>query len=177
MKPYKTLITLTVLVAVFVVGSFVGYKLLFADAPPLSDAAKETQCEPQTIRSGSTLKVDQVTVTVYNAGRVSGLANRTLINLQKKGFRPGKVGNATGGIKASDVTIVTTNRKAPQVRLVAAQFRGAVRYAKPKTAQGDNVEIVIGPKYGGLKKKTPKSTKVNTKTEVCLPVVEPEPGA
>lgn len=177
MKAYKSLITLTTLLAVFIVGSFVGYKLLFADAPPLSDAAQEAQCEPQTIRSGSTLAVQQVTVTVYNAGRVSGLANRTLINLQKKGFRPGKVGNAPEGVQATNVTVVAKDRKAPQVRLVAAQFRGPVKFVAPKSTQGDNVEIVVGAEYEGLKKKTPTSTKVNTKTEVCLPVVEPEPAA
>lgn len=177
MRAHKSPITLTTLVAVFIIGSFVGFKLLFADAPPLADAAPQAQCEPRTIRSGSTLTTKQVTVTVYNAGRVSGLANRTLINLQKKGFRPGKVGNAPEGVRATNVTIVTADRKTPQVRLVVAQFKGKVKYAAPTTTQGDNVEIVVGPDYKGLEKKTPRSTKVNTETEVCLPVVEPEPGA
>ncbi len=169
----RSIITMSALVAIFVVGTFVGFRLLFAEAPSLADATTDdsAQCEDATIPAGGQLPAAQVTVTVYNAGSVSGLANRTLINLQQRGFRPGKVGNVPEGITATNnVTVITANQQDPAVRLVARQFKGKVTYVQPTQAQGDNVEIVIGPRFSELRKKFPTSVQVDQAVQICVPV-------
>lgn len=164
--------TLACLVAVFILGSLIGVKLLFAKAPPLptDDTAAASSCERRTIKSGGMLIASQVTVSVYNASAISGLANRTRINLQAHGFRPGTVANAPKGTTARNVTVLTKDRTAPSARLVAAQFKGKVKFATPKTTISSGVRVVIGKKYKGLKKKYPKSTRANKATQVCIQV-------
>ncbi|MDO9378278.1 MAG: LytR C-terminal domain-containing protein [Nocardioidaceae bacterium] len=169
----RSIATMSVLVALFVIGTFVGFRLLFAEGPSLADAAVDDtpQCQDATIPAGGALPAQQVTVTVYNAGSVSGLANRTLINLQQRGFRPGKVGNVPEGVQAGrNVTIITDERTDPAVRLVARQFKGNVVYAAPTQAQGDNVEIVIGPRFSELRKKFPTTVEVAEPLQVCVPI-------
>ncbi|MFY0407135.1 LytR C-terminal domain-containing protein [Solicola sp. PLA-1-18] len=169
----RSIITMSALVALFVVGTFVGFRLLFADAPSLADATTDdtAQCEDATIPAGGNLPSGQVTVTVYNAGSVSGLANRTLINLQQRGFRPGKVGNVPEGIQAANnITLITADREDPAVRLVARQFKGKITYVQPTQAQGDNVEMIVGPRYAGLRKKYPAQIQVDRAVQICVPV-------
>lgn len=172
MRRYVGALTLAALVAVFVVGSLIGFKLLFTKAPPLQTDAQDAAsgCVQRTIKSGARLASSQVTVNVFNASSTSGLANRTLINLQAHGFTPGTVANAPKGVATRNVMVVTRDRTTPSVRLVAAQFKGKVAYSAPTATLPAGVQVVIGPKYKGLKKKYPKATTANKATQVCIQV-------
>ena len=75
--------TIFVSIIVFVVGMFVGFKLLTASADTF-DAAPT--CENRTVAEGEKLTSNLVTVNVYNASQRAGLANRVGINLQRRGF-------------------------------------------------------------------------------------------
>jgi len=166
----KTFSTLAVAVAVLIVGSLVGFQLLTASASTTTDAT----CESRTVAKGEFLTSNLVEVDVYNASQRSGLANRVLINLQRKGFLEGKLGNSTSKAKTSNVTILTTDKDDPRVRLVAAQFRGDVAYAKPDFKVADGITVIIGDDYdvkNGVDSKAKAEIKSDRKVSVCVPAV------
>src|SRR5699024_5124929 len=105
MSRTRSTVTLSVLVVVFLIGTFVGVQLLTADAPPLAGTAEPT-CEPRTIESGAKLGAGQVTVNVYNASNRSGLATRTLRKLEEAGFRRGELGNTDDSVKNVDNVVI-----------------------------------------------------------------------
>lgn len=170
MRRYTSAATMAVLVAVFVIGTVAGVRLLLTKAPPLptSGPATSAGCQQRTIKSGGQLAPEAITVNVYNASSLSGLANRTLINLGARGFRPGTVANAPKGVSAVNVSILTKDRAAPSARLVAAQFKGKVRFVAPAAALPSGVQVVVGPDYVGLKKKYPKTITATKATQVCI---------
>ena len=171
----KSVATMSVLAAVFVIGSLVGVRLLTAAAPALP-VDQGAECEPRTIRAGGTLKAAAVTVDVYNASAISGLANRTMLDLGKAGFQSGRVANLPSQVEAGrQVTIWTSGRSSGPVRLVAKQFKGQVSYLKRPGAQSDLVRVVVGANYPGVDKKAPTTLKTKDSTKVCVPV-EPDVG-
>lgn len=170
MRRYTSAATMAVLVATFIIGTVVGVRLLLTKAPPLvtTDSPASAGCQPRTIKAGGKLASEAITVNVYNASSISGLANRTLINLGKRGFRAGTVANAPKGVSAVNVSLITKDRAASSARLVAAQFRGKVRFVAPTAALPSGVQVVVGPKYIGLKKKYPRIVTATKATQVCI---------
>jgi hypothetical protein len=161
--------TLLLAALVFVVGLFIGFKLLTTKA----DTADATPtCTDRTVKKGEKLTSNLVTVSVYNASRRAGLANRVTINLQRKGFLGGTIGNSTSAVKPSKVAILTDDRKDPRVRLVAAQFQDPVTYVKPDIPVDGGVTVVVGDNaQTSLKKKSPISVTSDRAITVCVPVV------
>lgn len=175
MNRTRSTITLSVLVVMLVVGTFVGFKLLTADAPSLAAASDGPTCEPRTIKSGTKLGAGQITVNIYNASTSSGLATRTLSDLEKHGFRPGQLGNAPKSVKhVGNVVITTDDGSSAAVRLVRKQFQGKVKIRKPKEKLESGVTVILGKNFKGLKKKAPKRVTAKNATEVCV-LVEPTP--
>jgi len=175
MAHYRSTVTMSALVVVFLAGTFIGFKLLTAPAPPLSAAGNGPTCEPRTIESGAKIGAGQITVNVYNASSRSGLATRTLNDLEDHGFRPGEVGNAPDSVTdVGNVAIVTNDKSSAPVRLVRKQFKGKVDIRKPSEKNDDGVRIVVGKQFKGVKKKAPTKVVAKKATEVCVRV-EPTP--
>ncbi|MGH3424318.1 MAG: LytR C-terminal domain-containing protein [Nocardioidaceae bacterium] len=173
MSHLRSTVTLCVLVAVFVVGTFVGFKLLTADVPSLATESDTPTCKPRTIQSGAKLGAGQVTVDIFNASTSSGLAHRTLTDLEKNGFLPGEIGNAPESVKhIGNVLIATDDNSSAAVRLVKKQFRGKVKVRKPEEKLGAGVRVILGKKFKGVKKNAPKSITAKKATKVCV-LVEP----
>lgn len=160
-------LTLATAAIVFLGGTAYGVKLLIA---PADTAPKGPTCERRTVAAGQNVTTNLVKVNVFNASQRSGLANRVTINLQRRGFLSGKIGNNTGGIDSKTLTIVTTDRNNPQVKLVAGQFKNKVLYAAPKQTLGSGVTLVVGDDYKGLAKGAPRSIKADRTMKFCLPI-------
>lgn len=161
-------ITLAAAVVVFLGSTAYGVKLVTA---PADTTAAGPTCETRTIKTGESVTPNLVKVNVFNASQRSGLANRVNINLQRRGFLGGNIGNDTGGISTKTLTIITSDRADPQVKLVAGQFKDKVLYAAPKDALADGVTIVVGDDYKGLASKVTRSVKSDRALQFCLPIV------
>ena len=133
--------TLALATAIFLIGGFVGLRLLTASP---EEAAAAPTCESSVVAAGSELDSNVVTVNVFNASARSGLANRVLINLQANGFLGGQIGNSTSATKPKRVAILTDDPEDPRVKLVAAQFKDDVEYAPADIPVEDGVIVVIG---------------------------------
>lgn len=159
-------IPLLVAAVVFVGGGLIGFRMLITGP---EEVAVDTSCKPTAVAAGSALDSNVVTVNVFNASNRSGLANRVLIDLQKNGFLGGQIANSTSATRPGRVAILTNDRKDPRVRLVAAQFRDKVTYAKPDVTVDGGVTVIVGEKYSGLKKEPRTSLKTDRKIDVCVP--------
>lgn len=160
---------LTVLgaVAVLVVGTIVGLRLLTASAEiEVLDA-----CEDRTVQVGEPVSPAFVPVDVFNASQRAGLANRVSINLQRRGFLPGQVGNSPMEVESEGVTIVTDTPEDPRVRLLAAQF-GDVEFVPPAGSDAsENIVVIVGNDTNqNLVDGAPTEVEADVPVTVCLPV-------
>lgn len=161
-------LTLLLSVAIFIVGSIIGVRLLTAGT---EEAAAGETCTSSVVAAGSALDSNVVTVNVFNASNRSGLANRVLINLQANGFLGGQIGNSTSATKPARVAILTGDQEDPRVKLVAAQFRDDVEYAPADIPVEDGITVVVGDRYRGLKDEAITTIKTDRDISVCVPVV------
>jgi len=161
--------TLLLAAVVFLGGLFFGFRLLTAKADT-SDAGPT--CIDRTIEKGEKLTSNLVTVNVYNASTRAGLANRVTINLQRKGFLGGEIGNSKSAVKPRKVAILTEDQTDPRVMLVAAQFEDTIAYRKPDIPVEGAVIVVVGDDYTALKKDTPINMVSDRSITVCVPVVQ-----
>lgn len=81
-------------------------------------------------------------VSVYNATGRTGVAGSTMNRLTKRGFVPGRTGNAPSGTDFRGIRIYADERKNPAVRLVRRQFQRARVVEGP--ALGPGVVVVVG---------------------------------
>lgn len=160
--------TMALAVAVFVVGTIIGVRLLIAGTEAPEPTAT---CRASVVEAGDKLNSNLVRVNVLNASSRSGLANRVTINLQTNGFRGGDIGNSTSKTEPRRVAILTSDKKDPRVRLVAAQFRDKVTYAEPDIDVKSGVTVVVGDDYSGLKKKARTAVKAKRDVQVCKPIL------
>jgi hypothetical protein len=121
------------------------------------DEQSQAQTEPrkkkcastQVFKKGTKIRAKTITVNVFNAGLITGLAGETLDDLVDNGFRRGAAENAPIGINASNVTIITNTLNSPQVRLVAKQFRGDVRILQGKAIR-PGINVIVGDNFRGV---------------------------
>lgn len=160
-------LTLAVACVVLVGGAAYGARLLLADA---DTTVEGPTCTDTVVKRGEKLTSNLVTVHVRNASEKSGLANRASLQLQRRGFLAGSVGNAPEGVKAERATILAPDANDDMVKLVAQQLRGKVRVEKPPvgTALAEGVTVVVGQDYAGLKRAQPAVTATQDVT-VCVP--------
>jgi len=85
----RTPITLLLLVALLVAAGWYGVKQLrMPNAAPTGIVA-DTACTPQPVVSptpGTRIPASDVTVNIYNASSISGLADRTAVLMKARGF-------------------------------------------------------------------------------------------
>lgn len=166
-------LTMAFVVVIFIGGVVLGSVLLFQ---PASTQVEEDPCNSQTVDKGDDLTTNLVTLNIFNSGKKAGLANRVSINLQRKGFLAGEIGNAPDGNKTKNVTVVAKDPDHPAATLVSKQFKGKVKIQKPaegfpaEDLSDQGIAVVVGPQYGGIKKKAPRKVGSDRQISVCVPL-------
>lgn len=159
LRALRTPLTLLVLLGVLMYGAYWGWTNVAAPPPP----AKPPQCVPQAVAKNK-LNSNQVTVNVFNGGKVRGLAGNVERDLRGKGFKISRVDNTEETI--STTLIVGASKNNPEVKLVLAFFKGARVREDKRTDR--SVDVLVGNKYGGFNTKAATSLALKSKT-VCLP--------
>ncbi len=150
-----TAVTLSVLVALLLVGAYLGWRALSAPVPERPDPVAEPtgpRCV-EVIKKGDVVRAKQVKVSVFNAGNLSGLAGRTQERLTVRGFLPGKVGNAPDryeGVRF--VRVLGPRKNDPAAMLVARQFGAKTKVLVSRRNLGPGVDVVIGDEFPGVVK-------------------------
>jgi hypothetical protein len=159
----KTVVTLAVLVVLLGVAAAWGWSSLTKPLPGLADAPV---CVETPVGAGDTVTPEQVTVSVLNAGKRSGLAGQTMTDLVDQGFTEGDRGNAPATMPVGNVQIWTDDPDSPAVALVATRLK------KVRVVQRDvdqvGVVIVVGDKFRGVGKGRPSVTATKP-TTICSP--------
>lgn len=180
MSRTKSAITLVVLLVLFGGAVIVGFQLATAPIPEL-ELENETSaptCKDTTIRPGGELATEQVTVDVYNAGTVSGLASQTQRRLSRYGYQRGVTGNSDEiGVRARNVTIVSQDPDGAMARLLEQQFQGRVEVVKGEPSEPTNIAVVVGDRFIGLDRKARSTVPVREKLEVCVPIESDPTGS
>ncbi len=163
----RTPITLSALLLVLVGAAWYGWSQV--DEPFENPFEEQPACVAQKIDDGGKLTRDQVVVNVYNAGTRNDLASKTLRDLAERGFARGAAANAPDRLEVARVTVLDPDPKAAEVRLVRDQFKGKVSVRDRPDLGNAGVDVVVGNGYLGLKKNGPKSVRVQSEQEVCVP--------
>jgi hypothetical protein len=120
------------------------------------------------------ISAQTVTVNVYNAGKISGLANRTADLLRQRGFTVDQVGNDPYDSTIKAVEVRGRHKDAPEVLLVGEQLAGETRRGDERT--DTSVDVILGNEYDGLVAKAPSAMEVDTDVPVCV-TMTPTPVA
>ncbi|WP_330234320.1 LCP family protein [Nocardia sp. NBC_00508] len=89
----------------------------------------------------------KMTVNVYNAGGVGGLAAEVAQALSAKGFRQGEVSNYIGG-RATSSRVLAADPSSPKAQAVATALGGLSIVADPALSP-DSVSVVLASDYSG----------------------------
>lgn len=169
-REITTAITMLVLIGVLVAGAVWGWQQLFADLPGDETAAEEPTptCATDQLAKGQRIRSSQVTVSVFNAGNRSGLANETQSALRRRGFLRGALGNAPSDVSVRRVQVWSTQEDDAEALLVARQFGKRVEVTFVDVDLGPGVDVIVGNAFRGLSK-AKRSIKVQAPEEVCIP--------
>src|SRR3546814_20381319 len=93
-------------------------------------------CDSRAIAKGAKVRPTDVTVSVYNASRRSGLASGTMADLMERGFGKGKSGNMPES-KVPRVEVRATAKSDPAERMVASQSGRGTPIPPPYTPNSE----------------------------------------
>jgi hypothetical protein len=145
-------VTLVVLAILLVGGAFAGWRILTKPLPGDDEPRRASgpKCDDGVAR-GDVVTPADVTVSVYNAGSRSGLADQTQSELEARDFIAGDVGNAPEELESVQfVRVLAPTRTDPAARLVALQFGANTVVEAVKDDLGPGVEVIVGDNFQGL---------------------------
>lgn len=146
-------VTMVVLLGLLVAGAWFGWQSMSAPLPGGEDEpAKRARpkCEGDFAK-GDLVQPSDVTVSVFNAGSRSGLADQTLSELTARGFNRGDVGNAPTELETVQfVRVLSSSAEDPTARLVALQFGANTVVQATQEDLGPGVEVIVGDRFVGL---------------------------
>jgi hypothetical protein len=161
----RTTVTLLALGALLMIAAAWGWH---ATMKPLPAKVDSPICVATPIAAGEKVYPQQVTVSVYNAGRREGLAGRTMQLLKDAGFAPGQAGNAASA-KVDDVEIWTSTPESPDVQLLVTYFGDDAKVER-RDGPGVGVTVVVGDKFRDLAQGQ-RSLVAESDAEICSPPV------
>ena len=164
----RTPITLLLLLALLIGAGWYGVRALRMPGP--TRTAVVTACIPQPVVSatpGARVSASAITVNVYNAGNIAGLADRTAVALKARGFTIGAVDNAPTDSRYRGFLLVRgAARNLPGVKLALAQVKGSAFQKVERT--DDTVDMILGAKFRVLRRPAPRSIPL-VSTEATFP--------
>lgn len=172
MSKGRTAGTLLALVVLLVVMVWVGWQAASKPFPKVVGATPT--CRAEKVKKQILRR--EVTVSVYNGSKRSGLADRTMAELERRSFRPGDVANAPAGIKVTYAQVLSTDVDDPEALLVAKQFRPRAHLVVADDEYGPGVDVMLGPRFKKLRKPAPKSLKLDEPIRRCVDQVDTGTG-
>ncbi len=164
----RTAITLAALAVLMLLGITWGWAQMTKPFPGKVDAAI---CVDTSYAAGDELFVQDVTVSVLNAGGREGLAVRTLSELETVGFAAGQTSNAPKGTAlTSAAEIWVDDVDNPGAKLLRARLGKVPVVAHPE-ADYAGIIVVVGDAFGELRQ-GPLSVILSDDAVVCSPPVE-----
>ncbi|GAA1722792.1 LytR C-terminal domain-containing protein [Streptomyces yatensis] len=119
-----------------------------------SDGGQSGQSGRQGRTGGKLPKPSQITVNVYNATTRSGLAKDTAKELEKRGFKIGKVGNAPEQydkkVKTTGMLLGAPGAGDGAFNVLGTQLSGA--QTKNDARDGKDIDLIIGNSFKDLVK-------------------------
>lgn len=161
-----TLVVLTLVLAGMAMWGWQHVTAPFASGQPSSSQS----CSPAEITTIRFLRPSDVQVSVYNAGRTSGLAGRTMNHLEAAGFQPGEVGNAPAGMHVRRAVVHTTKKHDPAAELVARQLGKHVRVVVTGKANGPGIDVFVGSHFHKLARHAPRKIRLPQPVRQCVQV-------
>ena len=147
-------VTMVVLIALLVAGAWYGWQSLSAPLPGGDAEPERRNAKPRCdegVARGDLVSTEDVTVSVYNAGSRSGLADLTLSELTARGFIRGDAGNAPEELESVQfVRVLAKAKDDPTAELVALQFGADTLVQETGEDLGPGVEVVVGDDFPGL---------------------------
>ena len=171
---WKTPVTMLILLVLLLGAAFYGWQTIISPATegdPTATGPKPTDKCEQVLQfhRGQLIRSDDIVVNVYNAGSIANLAEDTLNDLKQRGFKSGAFDNAPSRVSATNVTILTQGKLTPQVRLVAKQFKGEVKYARGAPIE-TGIDIIVGDEFRGIDANAKKSLRLKRDVSTCSAV-------
>jgi predicted secreted protein len=169
-----TAVTLLVLLAILVIGGYLGVHTLLSPLPSSDkpSATPSATCSTQPVRKGQRVRSRDVVVSVYNGGTRSGLADDTMTSLNRRGFKRGSVGNAPPSVKVRRVVVRTTDRHDAAALLVARQFGASTKVRVTSDDIGPGIDVIVGDGFHKLAKAS-RVYVVKKSSSVCVPLSSP----
>jgi LytR cell envelope-related transcriptional attenuator len=161
----RTAVTLAVLALLVVLAAVWGWSAATDSLPAKVD---RPVCVDTEVGAGDRLYPQQVTVSVYNASNRSGLAGRTMRDLEDAGFGEGRTGDASR-TRVAYAEIWSTEPAGPAVQLVAS-YLGDVDIER-REGLGPGVTVVVGKDFGRAVAGE-RYVEVTEGTTVCGPPVD-----
>lgn len=161
----KTALTLVVLGVLVLVGVVWGWSAL---TTPFPHKATPKACYPTRVQPGDRVSAPEVTVSVYNASKRVGLAERTMAAFEDQGFGSGEVGNAPKSAEVAYAQIWTKDRHNPAVRLVVSRLGPRAHIVTAQRPKGPGVTVLVGPAFAKLVQGK-QSAKVSEAGTICSP--------
>jgi LytR cell envelope-related transcriptional attenuator len=155
-------VTLVVLVTFLTGVAWYGWEKVLNVSQPVERQICATPSPGEKTR----ISAEAVVVNVYNAGDIGGLAEDTAEDLERRGFRIGRIANDPKQGKVNKVEIRGRAAAAPEVILVAAQVAGEPE-PKADSRKNSAVDLVIGNRFEGLQDKAPSAMSVETDVPRC----------
>ena len=164
----RTAITLAALAVLMLLGVTWGWAQMTKPFPGKVDAPI---CVDTSYHAGEELFVQDVTVSVLNAGSREGLAGRTLADLEDVGFAEGQSATAPKGTALSTPSeIWVDDVDNPGAKLLRARLGKVPVVAHPE-ADYAGIIVVVGDSFGELRQ-GPQSVILADDAVVCSPPVE-----
>lgn len=155
-------VTLVLLIGLLGGAAWYGWKSVLGG----DETAAVTQvCSTPSPAGKQRIAAKDVTLNIYNAGKVKGLADRTSEQLLARGFKVDDIGNDAQESKVKNVELRGRAKNAPEVLLMMAQVTGAI--VVPDGRQEATVDFVLGSEFAGLRAKAPKELEVTSPLAVC----------
>jgi len=162
-------VTLVVLVGVLCLMAVWGLRAATAPIPSdgTGSASKSPTCAAGDQKAQKYLRRGDVTVSVYNAGDLSGRAQQTMDLLERAGFKVGQVGNAPAGVKVARAEVLSAKADDPAARLVALALGRKTPVVPSEEDLGPGVDVMVGDRFKKLDARATKRVELPRPKVTC----------
>ncbi len=166
-----TVLTLAGAGVVFIIMAFWGINAATAPmAGNQTDSTSTSQCSDAEKTIQTHVNRKDVTVSVYNASKRTGLASEVLNRLERNGFRPGAVGNAPEGLSADIAVVYAKDTTSTSAKLVALAFGPDTQILTQEVDLGPGINIVVGDQFQRLDQSAPHKLELPEPIITCVKV-------